>query len=584
MSLWKKSAAPSANDEEIPGYADLQQVGQGGFGVVYRARQQRLGREVAVKILAVPTLDDSALRKFQQECELTSRLTGHPNVVTVLDIGMTRSGRPYVVTEYFEHGSLKKRLDDDGPMAMSEVLRIGVKIAGALSAAHKAGILHRDVKPQNILLSTYGEPALADFGIARLLDAGEVSTRGEVLTPYHVAPEILEGGPSGPAIDTYALGSTLYQLLAGRSAYQRTTDEGIAPVLRRILIEEPPEIDRADVAPQVKEFIRKAMAKTPGDRFADPVAMAEQIQRLQRELDLPVTELPSDSGTARQPASSSDAAAESIFNASWPTGPKEVSSGPSRHGASDLTPEDTSASATVLKSNRPAPAKAQKKPLLKRRSWQVALGAVLAVAVLGGAGTAMGGILNGSGLMGWVQSDASPSAPPGKPAASGSPQGTAPSNASPANSGPPGALPPGQQPPPGGQQPPPESGESGGSGDEAPSKPKPPPSRPKTNPYSPQQVCGSGYSVQESHTLKGARAYQLYNGSTNCAVTIKTSSIGVRTAITAGIQAEGGSWVTDSGSYEYYAGPAKTPAKGKCVRYRGSHGGSNYVSSFGHCG
>lgn len=115
-------------------------------------------------MLAAATSDAAALARLQRECELTGRLTGHPNVVTVLDTGMTRAGQPFVVTEFFEHGSLQHRLDDRGPLPVDEVLRIGVKIAGALAAAHEAGILHRDVKPQNIQLSRYGEQALADCG------------------------------------------------------------------------------------------------------------------------------------------------------------------------------------------------------------------------------------------------------------------------------------------------------------------------------------------------------------------------------------------------------------------------------------
>lgn len=174
MWAWGKTTRPHGSVEEIDGYRDLVQVGSGGFGVVYRARQEHLDREVAVKILAVPTIDDTALTRFMRECQLTSRLTGHPNVVTVLDTGTTRTGRPYIATEYFEHGSLKQRLDRDGPMPLKDVLRIGIKIAGALAAAHDAGILHRDIKPENILISGYGEPALADFGVARLLDAGDL--------------------------------------------------------------------------------------------------------------------------------------------------------------------------------------------------------------------------------------------------------------------------------------------------------------------------------------------------------------------------------------------------------------------------
>jgi serine/threonine-protein kinase PknK len=252
----KTPAKPGDGGEEIPGYGDLTLVGRGGFGVVYKARQEHPSRDVAIKILASPSIDETVLSRFQRECESTGRLTGHPNVVTVLDTGITRSGRPYVVTEYFEYGSLKKRLDEGGPFSAAEVLRIGVKIAGALAAAHQAKILHRDVKPQNILLSRFGEPALADFGIARLLDSDEISTRGDVLTPYHVAPEVLDDQSPSPASDTYSLASTLYQLLAGEPAFKRGGNEGIAPVLRRVLLEDPPEISRGDVPAQVTALIR----------------------------------------------------------------------------------------------------------------------------------------------------------------------------------------------------------------------------------------------------------------------------------------------------------------------------------------
>ena len=102
--------------------------------------------------------------------------------------------------------------------------------------------------------------------------------------------------------------------------------------------------------------------------------------------------------------------------------------------------------------------------------------------------------------------------------------------------------------------------------------------------YTPQSVCGSGYYVQRSHALPGARAYQLYNGTTNCAVTIKTSSIGKATRTTAGLQVSGSSWSYDVGNHRYYAGPVKQRGRGKCVRYFGYHGGSNYTSPWGNCG
>lgn len=287
----KKARQSRDSTEEIDGYRDLVQVGQGGFGVVYRARQEGLDREVAVKVLTVPAVDEAALTRFERECQLTSRLTGHPNVVTVLDTGTARSGRPYVATEYFEHGSLKQRLDRDGPLPLKEVLRVGVKVAGALAAAHDAGILHRDIKPENILVSGYGEPALADFGVARLLDTSELSTRTDALTLHHTAPEILEDVPPSQASDVYALGSTLYQLLSGNPPHRHGTHESIALVLRRILTEDPPDIARPDVPEQVMAILRKAMARQLQNRFADPLALGVALQHLQAEFGFTVTEL-----------------------------------------------------------------------------------------------------------------------------------------------------------------------------------------------------------------------------------------------------------------------------------------------------
>src|SRR5262249_30084513 len=159
------------------------------------------------------------------------------------------------------------------------VLRIGVKVAGALGAAHQEGILHRDVKPQNILVSRYGEPALADFGTARLTATMDVSSRTEALTPFHAAPEILQGETPSPACDVYSLGSTLYQLVTGRPPYQ-AEEGGIAALLLRVLREDPPPVVRSDVPVQVTEAIRQAMAKAPADRYPDAWAFAYALQRL----------------------------------------------------------------------------------------------------------------------------------------------------------------------------------------------------------------------------------------------------------------------------------------------------------------
>src|SRR5205807_408771 len=142
----------------------------------------------------------------------------------------------------------------------------GVKIAGALAATHEAGVLHRDVKPQNILVSKYGEPALADFGIARLTGSSE-ATHTTAFTPHHAAPEVVNGEQPGVTADVYSLASSMYQLLAGGPAFKAGSASGIGALMMRILNDPPPPISRPDVPPQVYDVIAKAMAKTPAQRF-----------------------------------------------------------------------------------------------------------------------------------------------------------------------------------------------------------------------------------------------------------------------------------------------------------------------------
>ncbi|MDL4819493.1 serine/threonine-protein kinase [Actinomadura opuntiae] len=276
--------------EDVPGYRVLEQVGEGGFSVVYRAHQERLDRMVALKVLSISSVDDAAMRRFQRECKITGRLSGHPNIVTVLDTGTARSGRPYIAMEYFEHGALTDRLAREGPLPVAETLRIGVKMAGALAATHETDVLHRDVKPQNVLVSRYGEPALADFGIARLVDSFD-ATHTQAFTPHHAAPEVLEGRPPGVGADIYSLGSTLYQLLAGRPAFKGPPGEGIAPLMLRILNDPPPPIPRPDVHPAVAEVIGRAMAKAPEHRYGSAVEFAQALQQVQGELGLPMTDV-----------------------------------------------------------------------------------------------------------------------------------------------------------------------------------------------------------------------------------------------------------------------------------------------------
>ncbi|MBC6459499.1 serine/threonine-protein kinase [Actinomadura sp. HBU206391] len=346
--------------EDVPGYRVLKRVGEGGFSVVYLAYQERLDRQVALKVLSVDAIDEASMHRFQRECKITGRLTGHPNVVTVLDNGTTRSGRPYITMEYFEHGSLTDRLQREGPLPVADVLRIGVKLAGALAATHESDVLHRDVKPQNILVSRYGEPALADFGVARLVDSLD-STHTNAFTPHHAAPEILEGKPPGAASDIYSLGSSLYQLLAGQPAFKGPLGEGLATLIVRILGDPPPPISREGLPQPVFDVIETAMAKLPENRFPSAVAFAQRLQQVQSELGLPVTELPYAGGPAARPAPAPgvpDGGFAIPTDGPWmPARPEPEAFAPSPDPARPLddAPAPTPAGAEAAAATHPAP-------------------------------------------------------------------------------------------------------------------------------------------------------------------------------------------------------------------------------------
>lgn len=271
----------------MPGVISLQPLAAGGNSTVYRAWQPELDRWVAVKVLGVTLSEARARDRFLRECSAVGRLTGHPNIVTVLGSGVTRTNRPFLTMDLFERGSLGDLVDTGGPVAVDLALRYGVKLAGALETAHRAGILHRDLKPENVLLSRFGEPGLADFGIATL---GEARGGTEAFTATHAAPEVLDGRQATVAADVYGLGSTLWTALAGRLPFGDGS-EGPLKLMLRVLQEPLPPLGREDVPIAVEESLRWAMAKDPADRPASAVALGERLRSLQAELGFPVSEL-----------------------------------------------------------------------------------------------------------------------------------------------------------------------------------------------------------------------------------------------------------------------------------------------------
>ena len=278
-------ARPPARADDAPdGYEDLVRIDQGGFATVYRARDKRFDRTVALKVLRSDSLNDRQLRRFRAECLATGRVSSHPNIVTVYDAGTTRSHRPWLAMEYCSGGSLAQKVARQGPLPVAEVISIGARLCSALDAAHQAGILHRDVKPHNVLLTSYGEPALADFGIASVVIEDDTVTETAAYTVVHAAPEILEGKEGTSAADIYSLGSTLFTLLAGQAPFAKEARTGLAPLVTRILRNDLPAIARPGVPPELERLLRRSMAAEPQDRPASAaelgVALTELGQRL----------------------------------------------------------------------------------------------------------------------------------------------------------------------------------------------------------------------------------------------------------------------------------------------------------------
>ncbi|WCO69182.1 serine/threonine-protein kinase [Iamia majanohamensis] len=271
-----------------PGYTLVEKLGSGGFATVWLAEQGGLGRRVAVKLVGETLEGDERERRFVAECRAVGRLSGHPSVVTVHDAGTTAEGNPYLVMEHLPGGSLQDRLRDEGPLPWQEVLMVGVHVADALSAAHDTGILHRDVKPANVLLDETGAPKLADFGIARLAE-GTATATGHVLgTILYTPPEVLSGERPAPTADVWALGALLHTLLAGRSAFQGEEAEPPAVLIARVLRGEPPDLP-AQVPPALRDMVGRLLAADPADRPQSAAEVARSLQAIQAAQGLAVT-------------------------------------------------------------------------------------------------------------------------------------------------------------------------------------------------------------------------------------------------------------------------------------------------------
>ncbi|WP_230329243.1 serine/threonine-protein kinase [Nocardia aurantiaca] len=267
---------------EAMGLFDAEEIGRGGFGVVYRCAQRALDRVVAVKVLSTE-IDDESRERFLREEHAMGRLSGHPNIVDILQVDVTPSGWPFIVMPYATRGSLEQVVRDSGPLSWTDSLRVGVKLAGAIETAHRAQVLHRDVKPANVLLSRYGEPQLTDFGIARIPGGFRTSTRLITGSPAFTAPEVLKGDEPTVRSDVYGLGSTLFALLTGHAAFERQAGEKIVAQFLRITSQPVPDLRELEIPPDVAAAIEAAMSPDPRDRPATAVEFGELLRSVQGE-------------------------------------------------------------------------------------------------------------------------------------------------------------------------------------------------------------------------------------------------------------------------------------------------------------
>ena len=275
-------------------YDVLGLIGTGGMGEVYRARDTRLGRDVAIKTLPSGfAADAERLKRFELEARAASQLS-HPNILTIYDIG-TANGRPFIVSELLEGENVHERLIR-GPLPPRKVVEFGVAIAGALAAAHARGIVHRDLKPENLFLTRDGRVKILDFGIAKLIQTDQEQPAGAptitlmtsagmaVGTLGYMAPEQMKGQPVDHRADIFALGAVLHEMVAGAPAFRRDSRIG---TVNAVLESDPPALSDT-VAPAIRRIIARCLEKDPDERFQSARDLAFALNALSDTM--PVTE------------------------------------------------------------------------------------------------------------------------------------------------------------------------------------------------------------------------------------------------------------------------------------------------------
>ena len=263
----------------VPGVRLGQVLGQGGFATVYAGEQVSLGRPVAVKIDSRPLHDERNRRRFMREMAAASRISGHPNAVSLIDSGVLPDGRPYLVMERCDGGSLAQVLQR-GEISAAQAVSIVTAVCSALGAAHDAGVLHRDIKPGNILIDAYGSPRLSDFGLAAVQREGiDSSVTLETMTPDFAPPEAFTLAAPSPRGDVWSMGAVLFALLTGRGP--RRTADGAPQSLPEIINHLSVPIDTSDarIPEALRPLLDRALHPDPAQRYRDGNELTEALTR-----------------------------------------------------------------------------------------------------------------------------------------------------------------------------------------------------------------------------------------------------------------------------------------------------------------
>ena len=274
---------------EIPSLGRYQirgRIGRGTMGIVYRGYDPVLAREIALKTVDLsPAMSASErerfLNRFFQEARIAAKLL-HPNIVVTHDAATDeKTSVPFIAMELVPGGSLSDRLERMGRLTWEEAARVVVLLARALDYAHRAGVVHRDVKPANVLLTTDGAPKIADFGIAKLADSHLTQTGAVVGTPYYMSPEQLEADEVDGRSDLFSLGSLFYATLAGRPPF---LGPDLATITRQVVHKnpEPPSEVVSGIPRALDGVVSRALAKEPKDRYATGAELAEDLERVIR--------------------------------------------------------------------------------------------------------------------------------------------------------------------------------------------------------------------------------------------------------------------------------------------------------------